>query len=387
MANCRWFKAFIAIMVPLFYSKVALSRDLLMNMPKGVTPISHEIYTLHMITLYICIVIAVLVFSALFYSLIKYRQSKGGKAAHFHEHLGVELIWTVLPFLILVGLAVPATKVLMQIHDTSRSDLTVKIIGYQWKWKYEYLDYGISFMSNLSTPQEQIQQARGPKNHWFLLEVDNPLVVPIKKKVKLLVTADDVVHSWWVPDLAVKQDAIPGYINENWFYIEKPGIYRGQCGELCGAYHGFMPIVVQALPQDEFDAWVKIHGKGPAGKKGDAKKVAPAQSLTKEALMTQGEKTYGTSCALCHQKSGEGMPPAFPALKGGAIATGPLAANLNIVIHGKQGTAMQAFGEQLDNEQLAAVITYVRNAWENEAMNEKNKQTVVVQPSDIEKAR
>ncbi|MHA7840397.1 MAG: cytochrome c oxidase subunit II [Gammaproteobacteria bacterium] len=385
MANCRWFSAVIAIVASFFCSMPIFAADLGMNMPKGVTPVSHEIYTLHMITLYICIVIGVLVFTALFYSLIKYRKSKGVKAAHFHEHLGVELVWTIVPFLILVGLAIPATKVLMQIHDTARSDLTIKVVGYQWKWKYEYLDYGISFMSNLSTPQEQIQRPTGPKNDWFLLEVDNPLVVPVKKKVKLLVTADDVVHSWWVPDLAVKQDAIPGYVNENWFYIEKPGIYRGQCGELCGAYHGFMPIVVKALPQEEFDSWIQKHNKKHQNE--ITKKVVPMVPLSKDALMAKGEKVYGTSCALCHQKNGEGMPPAFPALKGSAIATGPVADNISIVVHGKKGTAMQAFGEQLDNEQLAAVITYVRNAWGNDAINEKNKQTLLVQPRDVEKAK
>lgn len=385
MANRRWFGAFMAVLALYFYSTMAWAGDIGMNMPKGVTPTSHEIYTLHMVTLYVCIAIGVVVFTALFYSLVKYRKSKGAKAAHFHEHLGVELIWTTVPFLILVGLAIPATKVLMQIHDTARSDLTVKVVGYQWKWKYEYLDYGISFMSNLSTPQEQIQEARGPKNEWFLLEVDNPLVVPIKKKVKLLVTADDVVHSWWVPDLAVKQDAIPGYINENWFYIEKPGVYRGQCGELCGAYHGFMPIVVKALPQDQFDDWVKAHSKNPKHKKSGP--AVPAPPLTKTALMAQGEKVYDTTCALCHQKNGQGTPPAFPALKGGAITTGPVAANMHIVVHGKQGTAMQAFGDQLDDEHLAAVITYVRNAWGNGAINEKNNQAVVVQPSDIAKAK
>lgn len=257
-------KPFIKIIVALllvFKSGVSCAQKLKINMPQGVTPTSHDIYNLHMITLYVCIAIGIVVFTALFYSLIRHRSSKGAKPALFHEHLSVELIWTVIPCLILVALAIPATKVLMRIHDTSRSDLTIKIVGYQWKWKYEYLDYGISFMSNLTTPQAQIQQVSGPKNEWFLLEVDNPLVVPVKKKVKILVTANDVVHSWWVPDLGVKQDAIPGYINENWFYIQKPGVYRGQCGELCGAYHGFMPIVVQALSQQEFNSWLQKHRK------------------------------------------------------------------------------------------------------------------------------
>ncbi len=248
-----------------------------MNMPKGVTPISHQIYTLHMVTLYICCAIGVVVFGVLFYSLVKYRKSKGAQAAEFHEHLWVEIIWTVIPTLILVGLAIPATIVLAHIHNTEESDLNIKVVGIQWKWEYEYLDQGIKFISNLSTPQSQIQNQE-PKDQWYLLDVDNPMVVPIKKKIKLLVTADDVIHDWWVPELGVKQDAIPGYINENWFYAEKPGVYRGQCGELCGVYHGFMPIVVKAVPQAEFDAWVK---EQQAKKKAAANKAA--KQIAKQA--------------------------------------------------------------------------------------------------------
>lgn len=232
------------------------------NMPYGVSPLSHEIYNLHMAAFYVCCVIGVLVFGVLLYSLVKFRKSKGAKAAHFHEHLGVEIIWTTIPFLILVALAIPATIVLSHIHNTDESALTIKVTGYQWKWKYEYLDQGVSFFSNLSTTQDQINN-KAPKGEWFLLEVDNVVVVPVNKKVKLLVTADDVIHAWWVPELGVKQDAIPGYINENWIYITKPGTYRGQCGELCGVNHAFMPIVVQAVSQAEFDQWVSEHRKGP----------------------------------------------------------------------------------------------------------------------------
>jgi len=230
------------------------------NMPYGVSPISNEIYNLHMACFYICCVIGVLTFRVLIYSLIKYRKSKGAKAAHFHEHLGVEILWTVIPTLILIALAVPATIVLKHIHNTDESALTIKITGFQWKWKYEYLDQGVSFFSVLSTPQDQINN-KAPKDEWFLLEVDNEVVVPINTKIKLLVTADDVMHAWWVPELGVKQDAIPGFINENWVYINKPGTYRGQCGELCGVNHGFMPIVVKAVTQPEFDQWVKTHQK------------------------------------------------------------------------------------------------------------------------------
>lgn len=228
------------------------------NMPYGVSPVSHDIYNLHMAAFYICCVIGVLTFSALFYSLFKYRKSQGAKAAHFHEHLGVEILWTIIPTLILIALAIPATIVLKKIHNTDQSALTIKITGYQWKWKYEYLDQDISFFSNISTTQDQINN-KSPKSEWFLLEVDNEVVVPINTKVKLLVTADDVIHAWWVPELGVKQDAVPGYINENWIYITTPGTYRGQCGELCGVNHGFMPIVVKAVPQAEFDQWVKVH--------------------------------------------------------------------------------------------------------------------------------
>lgn len=227
-----------------------------MNMPYGVTPISHEVYRLHMITFYICAGIGVAVFGVLFYSLFKYRRSKGAVAAKFHEHAGIEILWTIIPFVILVGMAIPATKALMDIHNTAKPNLDIKVIGYQWKWKYEYLDQGISFFSNLSTPSNQIY-GNAKKNPWFLLEVDHPLVVPINEKIRILVTSNDVIHSWWVPDLGIKQDAIPGYINENWFTIEKPGVYRGQCAELCGAFHGFMPIVVKAVTQQQFAAWVK----------------------------------------------------------------------------------------------------------------------------------
>jgi cytochrome c oxidase subunit 2 len=248
------------------------------NMPYGVSPISHQIYDLHMAAFYICCVIGALTFGVLFYSLIKFRKSKGAKAAHFHEHLGVEILWTVIPTLILIALAIPATIVLKNIHNTDESKLTIKVTGYQWRWKYDYLDQGISFFSALSTPQEQINNQQ-PKGEWYLLEVDNPVVVPINTKVKLLVTADDVIHAWWVPELGVKQDAIPGFINENWIYITKPGTYRGQCGELCGVNHAFMPIIVQAVTQEEFDKWVSDHQKAAQNKlQDDSATVHQAQA-------------------------------------------------------------------------------------------------------------
>jgi cytochrome c oxidase subunit 2 len=264
------------------------------NMPYGVSKISHQIYNLHMACLYVCCVIGVGTFGVLFYSIFKYRKSKGAEAAHFHEHIWVEIAWTIVPTLILVALAIPATHVLKQIHNTDNSALTIKITGYQWRWKYEYLDQGIGFFSSLSTPQDQID-GKTAKDKWFLLEVDKPLVVPVNTKVKLLVTADDVIHDWWVPELGVKQDAIPGYINENWFYITTPGTYRGQCAELCGLKHAFMPIVVKAVPQAEFDQWVIDQQKNGPGK-------SAAQTATldqaKAAVYSQAKptvelKTYG----------------------------------------------------------------------------------------------
>ena len=352
------------------------------NMPYGVSPISHEIYNLHMAVFYICCVIGFIVFGVLIYSLIKFRKSKGAEAAHFHEHLGVEIFWTVIPTLILVALAIPATIVLKHIHNTDEAGLTIKVTGYQWKWKYEYLDQGISFFSNLSTPLEQINNQK-PKGEWFLLEVDNPVVVPVNTKVRLLVTADDVIHAWWVPELGVKQDGIPGYVNENWVLITKPGTYRGQCGELCGVNHGFMPIVVKAVSQEEFKQWVSQQNKAgePAVKKENV------QPMTQEQLLTLGKAQYEKSCAMCHQTTGLGLPPSFPPLKKSRVVTGSAAGNIAYVLKGVPGTAMQAFGEQLDDRALAAVITYTRHSWGNDVLNQRRHNAVVVQPSDVLEAR
>jgi cytochrome c oxidase subunit 2 len=259
------------------------------NMPYGASTISHQIYHLHMACFYICCVIGAGTFGVLFYSLITHRHSRGKEAANFHEHLWVEILWTIVPTLILVALAIPATHVLKEIHNTQESALTIKITGYQWKWRYEYLDQGISFFSSLATTQDQINGVT-PRNEWFLLEVDHPVVVPINTKIKLLVTADDVIHDWWVPELGVKQDAIPGFINENWVYITKPGTYRGQCAELCGLNHAFMPIVVQAVPQEEFNLWVREH-------QNVGTMTAQAQTLTqaKAAVFAPKLKTNGES--------------------------------------------------------------------------------------------
>jgi cytochrome c oxidase subunit 2 len=269
---------------------------------------------------------------------------------------------------------------LIQMDDTAKPDMNIKVTGYQWKWQYEYLDSGIKFFSNLATTPEQ-RAGEAPKNKWYLLEVDRPLVVPVHKKIRFLVTANDVIHSWWVPALGIKRDAIPGFIYEAWATIDQPGTYRGQCAELCGINHGFMPIVVEAKTQEDFDKWVAANAPSnlPA---------APAAPMTQEALMTEGQALYNTTCSVCHKPDGGGMPPAFPALRGGKIAVGKVAGHIDIVLHGKPGTAMQAFGPQLTDEQIAAIITYERNSWGNNDKSKYGNQAGgLVQPADIAKAR
>jgi len=341
-----------------------------LNMTPGVTDISHKVYDLHMLIFKICVVICVGVFAVLIYSIIKHRKSKGAKPASFHESTTVEIIWTTIPFLILVGMAVPATKTLLALEDTRDADMSIKITGYQWKWKYDYLDEDISFFSTLTTPREEIEN-KAAKGENYLSEVDNPIVVPINKKIRFLITSNDVIHSWWVPVLGWKQDAVPGFINDAWAEINEPGTYRGRCAELCGKDHGFMPIVLVAKTEEDYKAWVAEQKAGAA-----AAEAASTQTLSRDELMTKGEAVYNKVCAACHQATGQGIPGVFPALAGSKIATGDQAAHINIVVHGKTGTAMQAFGEQLNAVDLAAVITYERNAFGNDTGD-------MVQPSDI----
>lgn len=341
------------------------------NMPVGVTEISRSVYSLHMLIFWICVVIAIVVFGAMFYSLFRYRRSKGAKAAHFHEHTTVEVIWTAIPLLILIAMAVPATATLKEMYDTSEADLNVLITGHQWRWQYEYLGEGVSFFSSLSTPSAQIQ-GEAPKDEHYLLEVDQPLVLPVDRKVRFLMTSADVIHSWWVPAFAVKKDAIPGFINESWTRIEVPGIYRGQCAELCGKNHGFMPVVVHAMEQDDYQAWL-------AERKQQA--AAEANSVDREwkmdELMAQGEKVYSTICSACHQAEGQGLPPTFPALAGNQALMDNLEKHITVVLNGVSGSAMPAFSGTLSPVDIAAVITYERNAWGNETGD-------VIQPSDIQ---
>ncbi len=340
------------------------------NLSPGVSPVSNDIYQLHMTIFWICVAIGVVVFGVMLYAIVNHRKSLGVKPAEFHEHLWLEILWSIIPFFILIAMAIPATKVLINMGNFEHEDLTVKVTGYQWKWHYEYLEDGVSFYSNLSTPFDQMFKGAVKGEH-YLREVDHPLVVPIHKKVRFLLTSNDVTHAWWVPDIGVKKDAVPGYINEAWTRIEKPGIYYGQCAELCGMNHAYMPIVVIATTEEQYKDWVNQQ-KGVQG---------PAEDITKkwtmQELMKRGEQVYNRVCAACHQPDGKGMPPTFPAMKGSPIATGPVSGHIDRVLNGKSGTAMQAFKDQLSAVELAAVITYERNAFGNNT-------NTSVQPIEIE---
>ncbi|TKB47660.1 cytochrome c oxidase subunit II [Ferrimonas sediminicola] len=342
---------------------LALATDADLNLTPGVTAISERVYGLHMTIFYICCAIAAVVFGMMLYSLIRHRKSKGAVPANFHESTRVEVLWTVIPFVILIVMAVPATKTLVAMEDPSASELTIQVTGSQWKWHYRYFDQGVEFYSLLSTPQNQIQNAEA-KGENYLLEVDKPLVIPANRKVRFLMTSDDVIHSWWVPAFAVKKDANPGFINEAWTKVDKPGVYRGQCAELCGKDHGFMPVVVEVLPEAEFDIWL-AEQQAAAAVAAQDETAALTQTLTLEESMALGEQVYLSRCAACHMPNGNGLEGVFPALKGSPVALGDPKAHIGIVVHGSPGTAMQAFAAQLTNKELAAVVTYERNAWGN----------------------
>jgi cytochrome c oxidase subunit 2 len=347
-----------------------------LNLPEPQSIIARQIYDQHTMLLWICLVIFVGVFGTMFYSVLKHRKSQGYKAANFHHSTTVEIIWTIIPFFILVGMAYPATKTIIAMKDTSSPDITIKTTGYQWKWGYDYITgegEGISFFSSLATPKGQINNTAS-KNENYLLEVDNPLVVPVGKKVRILLTANDVIHAWWVPALGSKQDAIPGYVRDTWFTADKPGTYRGQCAELCGKEHGFMPIVVEVVEPQKYAQWVAEQKKKSAATAVDTSKV-----FTAEELKAEGEKVYAANCVACHQANGKGLPGTFPPLEGSKLANGPKADHINIVMNGKTGTAMAAF-KHLSDVQIASVVTYERNSWGNKAGD-------VVQPSEINEFR
>jgi cytochrome c oxidase subunit 2 len=334
-----------------------------LNMTKGATDISLQVYDLHMMMFIICVVIAIVVFGAMFWSMLFHRKSRGAKPANFHESVKVEIAWTVIPFIILIFMAVPAAQTLIDMEDAGDPDVTILVTGSQWKWHYKYMDNDIEYFSKLATQQGQIYNKLA-KGENYLLEVDRPLVIPTGKKIRFLVTSDDVIHSWSVPEFAIKQDANPGFINDTWAKVNEPGIYRGQCSELCGKDHGFMPVVVIAKEPAEFDAWVNEQETMQREAKEQEQKLL-AMNMGMDELMAEGEKVYMSSCAACHMPTGEGLPGVFPALKGSALVLEDMAAHIAIVVNGKAGTAMQAFAKQLSLQELAAVITYERNAWGN----------------------
>ncbi len=342
--------------------------DSKLNLTKGVTAVSQEVYDLHMLAMYICTAIGIIVFGAMFWSMFFHRKSKGVKPATFHESTKIEILWTAIPIVILVAMAIPATTTLIKMEDNTNSDITVQVTGSQWKWHYKYFDQDIEFFSVLTTPKEQYDErlgANAEKSENYLLEVDNPLVIPVNKKVRFLITSDDVIHSWWVPAFAVKQDANPGFINEAWTIVDTPGIYRGQCAELCGKDHGYMPVVVEVKSEEDYAQWVEDQ-KALIAQAKAAEEASLNASLSLDELMNLGESTYTAHCAACHQPNGEGLPPAFPALKGSAVATtGDANTHIDIVVNGIAGTGMQGYGRQLSAKEIAAVVTYERNAWGN----------------------
>ncbi|GAB3014531.1 cytochrome c oxidase subunit II [Bowmanella dokdonensis] len=334
-----------------------------LNLRRGVTDISAQVYDLHMTIFYICVVIGIVVFGAMLYAMVFHRKSRGVKPANFHESVRVEVAWTVVPFIILIGMAIPAASTLIDMEDASQADVTVLVTGSQWKWHYKYMDRDVEYYSVLATQPEQIAN-KFNKGENYLLEVDRPLVIPTDKKVRFLVTSDDVIHSWWVPDFAVKKDANPGFINEAWAKVNEPGIYRGQCAELCGKDHGFMPVVVIAKEPADYEAWI-TEQEGIQRKAKEEEQKLLAMNMEMDELMEVGARVYQSACAACHMPNGEGLPGVFPALKGSAIATGEMTKHIDVVVNGVSGTAMQAFGKQLSLKELAAVITYERNAWGN----------------------
>lgn len=348
-----------------------------LNFQQPVTKIAEEIYSLHTLMLIICLVIFVAVFGVMFYSIFKHRKSLGHKSATFHESTAVEIAWTVVPFLIVIGMALPATKTVVAMKDTSNADITIKATGMQWKWGYDYLNgegQGINFLSNLATPREQIIDSSVTKNENYLIEVDNPVVVPVNKKIRMVLTANDVIHAWMIPAFGVKQDAIPGFVRDTWFKAEKIGTYRGQCAELCGKDHAFMPIVVNVVSDEDYKKWVDDKKKEMAANADD-----PTKTWTLDELIQRGEKVYASNCVACHQANGKGVPGAFPALDGGPLVVGPKAGQIDIVMHGKG--AMPAWAPVLSDTEIAAVITYTRNSWSSKAAEN------IVQPAEIVAAR
>ncbi len=366
----------------LFFIPLNVLADWTLNLRQGATPISQEIYNMHMVTLWVVTIIGILVFAVMFWSIFHHRKSKGAKAAKFSHSTTVEIIWTIIPTIIIISLAIPATKLLIKMDDTSESAITIKATGSQWKWKYDYLDgvgEGITIYSNLDDKSKEVSVRDSGLNPMeyenYLMDVDEPIVLPVGTKIRILTTAQDVIHAWWVPDLGWKRDAIPGFINDNWAVIEKPGTYRGKCAEICGAGHGYMPIVVKAVSMEDYTAWV------------DEKMIAQEASkntsdivLSMEELMTKGQKIYKAQCLVCHQANGEGMRGAFPAIAGSSIAieSDNRLRHIHQIIYGKG--LMPAFGEQLSDVDIASIVTFTRNSWGNNTGD-------IIQAKEVSEAR
>jgi len=357
----------------LFFTPLQVLAEFKYNLPKPVSTITQDIFDLHMLTTMVATIIMVIVTAIIAYTLYTHRQSRGYQADQkFHEGWFGRWSWVLVPVIVLgidLSIATDATGTLNKVESYPKADLTVKVTGSQWKWTYEYMDQGIKFTSNLK---------KLPTDHEFYLrDVDKPLVLPVGKTIRFLHTASDVLHAWWVPAIVYKKDSIPGYINETWAHITEEGTYRGQCAEICGGGHAFMPIVVNVVSADEYDSWV-------VAQKAESEKAAAEASAdktwTKDELYSRGESIYNTNCVACHQANGEGLAGVFPALKGSKIATGDKAGHIDIVLNGKAGTAMAAWGAQLNDLEVAAVITYERNAWGNNTGDE-------VQPKDIKQSR
>jgi cytochrome c oxidase subunit 2 len=360
--------------------------ELQYGMQPPVTGIGDYIYSLHNWMMLVCLIIFVGVFGVMFYSVLKHRKSLGHKAATFHESTAVEIAWTIVPFLIVIGMALPATHAVIAMKDTSNPDLTIKVTGMQWKWGYDYLKgegEGISFLSSLATPRSAVGEpgveptTRRTEN--YLLEVDNEVVVPVHKKVRLVLTANDVIHSWTIPAFAVKQDAIPGFVRDTWFRAEQVGTYRGNCVELCGKEHAFMPIVVKVVSAADYTTWVAARKKEMAALADDPSKV-----WTIDELKSKGEKVYAANCVACHQAGGQGVPNAFAALVGSPVVLGPKGDQIAVLLKGKHSgkypSAMPPW-PQLSDSDIASVITYTRNNWTNKAAEN------IVQPSEVLAAR
>tara|TARA_B100000900_G_scaffold377589_1_gene361139 strand:+ start:5174 stop:6322 length:1149 start_codon:yes stop_codon:yes gene_type:complete len=363
----------LIFVIPFFIPSTAFSESSDYNMSVGVTEVSKSIFELHMVIFWICVAIGVIVFSIMFWSLWKYRKSKGAVAADFDDNFWLEIGWTVAATLVLVWMAVPSTQVMVEAYDDAEGEINILITGHQWKWHYEYLEDEVGFFSNLSTSQEQID-GEVPKGEFYLREVDEPLVIPTNTRVRFLITGNDVIHSWWVPDFAVKQDAIPGFINTAWTNVPEPGIYRGACTELCGIKHAFMPVVVRVVERDEYDDFI-----AQKVTLAEAERLLTSKNWTKEELMERGEQFYNTNCAACHQANGAGIPPVFPALVGSQVVMSDSAKQIEILMEGVQGSAMAAFGDSYSEIDIASVITYTRQAWSNG----DNGDGVIVTPKDI----